>query len=223
MTEPILISIEANIGAGKSTIIHNLIGLDENKDNKSTTTYVPEPIYKWEKFRDPETDRSLLELYYENPQKYAFSLQTMIYNSFSWDTTEEPKTPLIVTERSQKSCSGIFAKMLYHSGIMSSVEYQVYMNCIANKPLPLDICIYLRTTPEVCYERVKYRNRHGEHGISLEYLRTCHEAHETWISEINDNKTTERKTHVKIIDVGTKTPEEITTEISEILSDLSYI
>jgi len=107
--------------------------------------------------------------------------------------------------------------MLHDSGILSPIEYQVYQNCIANKPMPLDICIYLRTEPEVCYERIRYRNREGEQHISLEYLKTCHDAHETWVANLPPI------THLKIIDIGTKTPDKITAEILEILEDLSHI
>lgn len=218
MKQPILISIEANIGAGKSTVLQMLQSILDFK----YSTCIQEPIDYWENFRDPESNHSLLKLYYTNPEKYAFPLQTMIYSSLSrvlQQTIEKTKTypHLIITERSLQSSDGIFTKMLYNSGIMSPIEYQVYQNCIANQPIPLDVCIYLRTKPEVCYERVRNRNRQGEQCITLDYLRICHNAHEKWIIELPSN------TLLYIIDVGTKIPEKIVTEILEILSDFTHI
>jgi len=87
----------------------------------------------------------------------------------------------------------------------------VYKNCIANTHIPLDVCIYLRTDPETCYERVQHRNRDGEQKISIDYLRKCHEAHENWITTIGTN------TRVFTIEVGTKTPDIIAGEILDIL------
>lgn len=220
METPIIISIEANIGAGKSTVLQYI----QSILNPNYATCIQEPIDYWENFRDPVSKHSLLELYYTNPIKYAFPLQTMIYSSLSnilYQTIKQSEgqqnKPLIITERSLQSSHHIFTKMLYNSGIMSPIEYQVYENCVANKSIPLNVCIYLRTEPEVCYERIWHRNRKGEQRISLEYLRKCHDVHEEWISELDSN------THLRIINVGTKTPEKIGMEVLEILEDLMHI
>lgn len=220
METPILLSIEANIGAGKSTVLQKLMSVLDPK----YATCIEEPIRDWQNFRDPTTNRSLLELYYSDPKKYALSLQTMIYSTLSRvleSTIESVRTslyrPMIITERSLQSSNGIFAKMLLASGIMTPIEYQVYENCIVGAPPPLDVCIYLRTEPEVCYERVRDRNRQGEHRISLEYLRTCHAAHEAWIAAMP------KSTHVYVIEVGTKTPEKILAEVLDILANLSHV
>ena len=44
-----------------------------------------------------------------------------------------------------------------------------------------DGIIYLQVTPETCYNRVQKRNRDGE-TISLEYLKSCHQYHENWLT-----------------------------------------
>lgn len=219
MTRPILVSIEANIGAGKSTILQNL---QETMDT-TYTTCIEEPVDVWSTYKDPTTGRSLLDLYYTNPPKYAFPLQTMIYNSLMrilYQTIDSTPTPIIITERSLQSSSGIFAKMLSDSGIMSPIEYQVYTTSVACDPIPLDVCIYLRTEPEICYERIRHRNRQGEQKIEMEYLRKCHSAHEAWIKEI---QAANSNTIVYTIEVGVKTPKQILTEVLEILSDLMHL
>ena len=41
--------------------------------------------------------------------------------------------------------------------------------------------IYLRTSPETCYQRLKKRARSEETGISIDYLRALHQKHEDWL------------------------------------------
>lgn len=43
------------------------------------------------------------------------------------------------------------------------------------------VAVYLRTTPEVVYERIKKRARKEENTVSLEYLEQIHEIHEEWL------------------------------------------
>lgn len=41
--------------------------------------------------------------------------------------------------------------------------------------------MYLRTTPEIVYERMRARGRFEENAVSLNYLRQLHELHENWL------------------------------------------
>lgn len=45
----------------------------------------------------------------------------------------------------------------------------------------LHFSVYLRTTPEVVYERIKKRARFEESNVPLKYLKDLHEAHENWL------------------------------------------
>ena len=66
---------------------------------------------------------------------------------------------------------------LYNSGQMDEAEYLVlseWFNYLITSPqlnFKVDQIIYLRTDPEVAYERVKNRNRHEESTIPLQYLK----------------------------------------------------
>lgn len=51
---------------------------------------------------------------------------------------------------------------------------------------PLKAIIYLRCSPELCLKRIKQRNREGEEGIPLDYLRKVHERHEEWLKTLKD-------------------------------------
>lgn len=48
--------------------------------------------------------------------------------------------------------------------------------------------IYLRCSPERCYQRTKQRNREEEEEIPLEYLELIHSKHEKWFDEYDKSK-----------------------------------
>ena len=47
--------------------------------------------------------------------------------------------------------------------------------------LKLDLIVYLRTSPEVAYQRMRSRNRAEESGAPFSYLQHLHEAYEDWL------------------------------------------
>ena len=70
---------------------------------------------------------------------------------------------------------------------MEESEYLVlseWFNFLVSCPLmnfKVDQIIYLRTDPEVVYERIKNRNRSEENTIPLQYLKELHKLHEEWL------------------------------------------
>ena len=72
-----LITIQGNIGSGKSTIVREL--KKKYGDNKDIC-FIQEPVDIWNTIRD-ENDKPILTLYYENQKEYAFSFQMMAYIS----------------------------------------------------------------------------------------------------------------------------------------------
>ena len=41
--------------------------------------------------------------------------------------------------------------------------------------------VYLRSTPELCDQRIRERSRKEESGIPMDYLRDLHKTHEDWL------------------------------------------
>ena len=70
---PHIISIEGNIGAGKSTLYEQLRTM--YRDNPRIV-FVDEPVDEWNTIVD-ESGTTILQRYYENQEKYAFSFQIM--------------------------------------------------------------------------------------------------------------------------------------------------
>jgi deoxyadenosine/deoxycytidine kinase len=79
----------------------------------------------------------------------------------------------------------VFAKMLYDSGKMESVNYQIYLNWFNtfSDEFKVNKIIYVNTNPEICHERVGKRHRDGEDKIPLEYLKNCHEYHNNMLDK----------------------------------------
>ena len=74
---PFLVSIEGNIGAGKSTILEHLEKY-MNKNMNQKILFLKEPLDIWEQFHD-ENGHTILEKFYKNQKRYAFTFQVMAY------------------------------------------------------------------------------------------------------------------------------------------------
>jgi len=76
---------------------------------------------------------------------------------------------------------------LHATGKMSDAEHAVisewfdYLVSCPQLDIAVDLIVYLRTTPEVAYERILARHRNEEVKIPFEYIRQLHELHEQWL------------------------------------------
>ena len=179
---PPVVSIEGNIGSGKSTILELL--KQRFKDNKSVA-FLSEPVDVWREIKDAD-GVDLLTNFYKNQEKFSFHFQMAAYISRISAITKLQKNPeikLIVVERSIWTDKNVFAKMLYDDGKISELEYNIYLKWFDefSKLINHSLNIYIKTKPEVAFERVKKRNRSGE-TIPLEYLQKCHEYHNDWLN-----------------------------------------
>lgn len=69
--------------------------------------------------------------------------------------------------------------------------------------------VYLRSTPEVVYDRIKARGRPEEKGITLDYLKELHQTHEDWLMKGKNNEIP-----VLVMDAN-KTMEEVKEQFKE--------
>lgn len=197
-----LISIEGNIGSGKSTLVRNL----ENKYGSNPEfCFLQEPIDMWNTIKD-EQGITILEKFYENNEKYAFAFQMMAYISrlsILKKAINNKQYKYIITERCLYTDANIFAKMLYDDKKIGEIEYTIYKKWFDEfiNDIPLTKLIYVRTTPQVASSRVMLRARKGEN-IPIEYLERCHQYHENWInqSECATNQTLVLDGNVNVIE-----------------------
>lgn len=186
LTRPLIVSLEGNIGAGKSTLIETLKA-EGNFD--STILFLQEPVDMWTSICDSETGDTVIQRFYRDPANYAFSFQVLAYATrlslLRKMIADHPECRMIVCERSLDADKHIFAKMLHEDGMIDEIQYKIYETFFNefSDSFALDGILYLDVDPTVCHERVAIRNREGEEGISLDYLYRCREFHESWLKD----------------------------------------
>jgi deoxyguanosine kinase len=187
-----VVSVEGNIGSGKSTLLSNL---REHYKNKSNVVFLKEPVDEWEKIKD-ENGETILKKFYADQEKYSFPFQMMAYVSrlkVLRDTLKnikndaEDKNIVVITERSLYTDKMVFAKMLYDSKKIEHVNYQIYLNWFDtfSDEFPVNKVVYVKTTPDKCYQRIVKRSRTGEENIPLDYLASCSNYHDNMLDKQN--------------------------------------
>ncbi|XP_042677268.1 thymidine kinase 2, mitochondrial isoform X2 [Centrocercus urophasianus] len=155
-----VICIEGNIASGKTTCL----------DYFAQTTSIEvltEPVSKWRNVRG----HNILGLMYQDASRWGITLQTYIQLTMLEQHTKPMISPVRMMERSIHSAKYIFVENLYRSGKMPEVDYVVlseWFDWIQNNTdVSVDLIVYLQTSPEVCYERLKRRCREEEKIIPL--------------------------------------------------------
>ena len=185
---PIIISIDGNIGSGKSSVVRyfekNFANYCASKDYTCKICFLQEPVSIWESICD-ESGKSIIQNFYEDNERYSFAFQMMAYISRLSLLKEALKGDydIIITERSIYTDKYVFAKSLYDAKKMNPIEYQIYSKWFNefSEIIKIIKMVYIRTMPEICAMRVKTRARLGE-TIPLEYLKDCHHYHEVWLN-----------------------------------------
>ncbi|XP_054905056.1 deoxycytidine kinase 2-like [Poeciliopsis prolifica] len=195
------VSIEGNIAVGKSTFAKVLQSVSTDWE------VVQEPVGKWQNIEiktSKEIDTSpgaivsnLLEMMYQDPQRWSYTFQTYSCVSRMRTQLQPPparllnakETPVQMYERSVYSDRYIFALNMFELGCINAIEWVTYQDWHSlmveqlGHRVELEGIIYLRASPKMCMERLKSRGRSEEEGVKLEYLETLHRQHEKWLVE----------------------------------------
>eukprot|EP01023_Acetabularia_acetabulum_P039135 TRINITY_DN3755_c1_g1_i6.p1 TRINITY_DN3755_c1_g1~~TRINITY_DN3755_c1_g1_i6.p1 ORF type:complete len:723 (-),score=101.61 TRINITY_DN3755_c1_g1_i6:3163-5331(-) len=204
-----VITLEGNIGAGKTTFLNALAPHLGEK-----IKVFEEPVAEWQevnntvKISDDQPDNfNLLQEFYSHPKTGAFSFQTYVLLSkiSSLAYTKDPfrtsmEIPDCVSreylekirrvhllERSVYADRLVFVRSLHSNGQLNDAEVSIYdhwFNKIINqdhKNLNPDGLIYLRAEPSVCEARMRKRNRVEESEVDYTYLYNLHQMHEDWL------------------------------------------
>ncbi len=170
--------VEGNIGAGKSTFL-NLVG-----KHLPHIKIALEPVNNWQK---NVYGQSLLANFYENPERWSYTLETFAMICRVREHLQDQMDPSVnrLIERSIYSGHYCFVLTGYQNGFMNDIEWTLYNDwfnaLIPQKCLPPRGFIYLRTTPDIAYQRIKKRNRLAEKNITFAYLKQIHNYHEKFL------------------------------------------
>jgi deoxyadenosine/deoxycytidine kinase len=186
--KPIIISIEGNIGSGKSTMLKHI------RENFKNWNFIDEPVDSWLSLKD-ENGTSLLELFYTDKKRWSYTFQnsafitrfTSMMNAIrKWESSsldEDKKSNIFISERCVLTDRYVFAEMLKESNCLNPLEWELYTKWFDwfASTTPIDGLIYVNTGYNVCNDRIKWRGRKGEESIPLDYLSSLQIQHEKWI------------------------------------------
>lgn len=176
--------IEGNIGSGKTELLNKL---KENLDCE----IIIEPVNVWQTIIG-DNNKNILQHFYDNPKRYAYIFQAIVLQT-RLQSIEIPQSKNIrFTERSIWTDKYIFGKVCIETNLMNELEKNAYLlsfnwleKIFSKKP---DGIIYLQCSPNKCLNRVNLRARNEETSISIDYLQTIHDNHESWLSSWTDTK-----------------------------------
>ena len=179
----IIVSIEGNIGVGKSTFINIL----KNKWDVPCDI-VLEPIDMWKNLINSD-GKNILQTFYEDIPRWAYSFQNVACITRMMkieDAIKNSKNEYIFLDRSLGTDKNVFELMLYNDNKINQIEHSMYnLWCdFYDKYIRTQdnqIYIYLKASSEECFNRIKKRARTEESTITLNYLEELNKYHDNWL------------------------------------------
>ncbi len=174
------IAIEGNIGAGKTTLCHQLA-------DRFGCALVLEQF----------TDNPFLPPFYEQPERYAFPVELFFMTERHKQLLEHFAQPDLF--RSFTVADYFFVKtLLFAKNNLSEAEFRLFQRLflVLNSTFPKpDLLLYLHRPVEVLLAQIKKRGRGIEQNISAAYLTEIQDAYFDYLK-------TETETPVIILELG---------------------
>ncbi len=169
------IAISGNIGSGKTTLTDLLA-----------------KHYRWEAHFEDADENPYLNDFYEDMQRWSFSLQVYFLNSrFNQVLDIRKSGNTVIQYRTIYEDSRIFAPNLHDMGLMPTRDFENYQSLfklMSSLVQPPDLLIYLRAGVPKLVKQIQSRGREYENTIRLDYLTRLNERYEAWITEYNLGK-----------------------------------
>ncbi|XP_077289192.1 deoxynucleoside kinase-like isoform X2 [Arctopsyche grandis] len=173
-SRPFTVLVEGNIGSGKTTYLEHFRQFED-------ITLLTEPVEAWRNL----SGWNLLDLMYKNPEKWAMPFQSYVSLTMLLMHTKEIPTKIKLMERSIFSARYCFVENMIQNKTMhpamSSVLDQWFNYILTATDIPVDLIVYLKTTPSIVHERIRKRARSEEQCVPLAYIEQLHELHEDWL------------------------------------------
>ncbi|KAL1488635.1 hypothetical protein ABEB36_014435 [Hypothenemus hampei] len=173
-SRPFTVIVEGNIGSGKTTFLQHF-------DQFDNVCVLAEPIHLWRNC----DGHNLLSLLYQDIKKWSFTFQSYVQLTMLQYHTKKTPHPIKLMERSMFSARYCFVEQMKRDGVLSDASAAVIDRHFTwikdNTNVDVDLIVYLRTTPQVVFERMMARNREEEKSVSFDYLKSLHDIHEDWL------------------------------------------
>ncbi|MFL2100847.1 deoxynucleoside kinase [Desemzia sp. FAM 23991] len=167
---------------------------------KSTYTAMISEALGSEAFYESVDDNRILEKFYEDPKRWAFSLQIYFLNTRFRSIKAAFQHKNNVLDRSIYE-DALFTRINYEEGNMSEPEMDTYLDLLDNMMEELDsmpkkspdLLIYLRGSLDTVLERIEKRGRDFEQidknaGL-LDYYKHLHGQYDEWFNSYDKSAT----------------------------------
>ena len=186
--EGLFITVDANIGAGKTNACHALASASSSRGRQ--TKVLEEPTH---------TDRfkHFLSHYYNDLitgvntgggfEMQMFMLcqryeQHKLAVELAWG-----ENGITVIQDRPIYGDTVFATTAMERGFMTQEEFDLYFDVFRNMSrdiMPPDIFVYLNVSPEECHRRMNTRSRSEEEGVPLDYLQHLDRNYKKLVNEM---------------------------------------
>uniref|UniRef100_A0A5K3FNJ1 DNK domain-containing protein n=1 Tax=Mesocestoides corti TaxID=53468 RepID=A0A5K3FNJ1_MESCO len=171
----VTVAVEGNVGSGKTTF------LEFFKKTSAAIEVLPEPIDQWRNVNGYD----LYDMFYCYRLRWNMPYRAQLMVTLVNQMAQPQTLPVRLIERSLHSNQFVFSEALRKNGLISEGDFKVqeeFYDWSCGLPfMKLDRIVYLRTTPDVCAERIRKRDRKGEGWIEMDYLRQLHDLHDDWL------------------------------------------
>lgn len=138
-------------------------------------------------FEEPVVNNPLLDKFYYDRKRYAFSTQVFFLNKRFEMIKEASKLDTCIMDRSIYG-DVIFAKMLMEDGDMSKEEFSLYESLLKHMLESVDrplLMIYLETTVDNAVKKIKERGRDYEQIVPRTYWESLNKNYSEYFSTYN--------------------------------------
>jgi deoxyadenosine/deoxycytidine kinase len=190
-----IVSIEGNIGVGKTTLGRSLVSVLEREGLEVI-------------FHDEPVNQQMLKQFLIDPKKYAYPFQLYMLTRRqvnyvkAQQAVSEGKCVII-----DRSLAGdfVFATLQHQLGNITTEDYTIYQQVYKDfEEFVPDYILYLQASVKSIKERIKRRNRDGEDVYDDDYLTKLDETYRNIIHEHHNEPPT------KIVYVSWETEREVT-------------
>lgn len=165
------IVIDGVVGVGKTTLmdlLHDELG--------------------YEKFLEPVVDNPILDRFYHDRKRYAFTLQIFFLNRRFRMLKDAAKIKDITVMDRSIYGDVIFAKLLNDNQEMADYEFDIYMELLTNMLDHVEapkLMVYLKIDTDNAIKRIQDRGRDFEQIVEREYWENLNKEYNDYFSEYN--------------------------------------
>lgn len=152
-----IISIDGNIGAGKSDLIEYIRRV---VPDDASVDFFPEPVDEW---------HELFVKYMQNKKQYALPFTLEVIRQFG--RIPRSRATHQIVERSPLATAHVFNKILTNDDVLVSGDDALINAYITEYGWVPDVILFLDVDSSTCTDRVESRAREGEEAIGYEHLR----------------------------------------------------